>query len=587
MADLERPAEMWWGQIAERAGEAGDQRGDGRRQKDHRPACGERAACGRGGCPMSVCRTPEFKPFVDGPYFPPEDRSSHPGFKILLQKISKEVKTDAQNIGSRDLGSPGPLHTISCEHYGELFWSVFFHSPSLCLTPANLAFLLGSWALEYDSVDGVRALEIALPTLRMVAHGGMRDHVGQGFHRYSTDGLWQGARFEKMLYDRAQLAVASAHAFQESQMFTRAKVGRCSRNRGFYSAEDADSHPSPDAKDKKEGAFYVWTEAKIRQLLGEPLAESTEGATLADVFIHHYWVKENGNVDSAYPLAFVVLCQMYFCVRSLTLHLELEWRIVGCETLFCINRLDQVKFRQYSLSTWSAGLAMSADARVGAILSEERILEQATGIAHFRQTHLHNSTMKDLLQSTYLGSQGTIEHDEPELGMPLDRAFVIRGLLDLYEARQETNCLHWPACLQQRQNELFWDSKGSAYFTTSASRPGCLFRMKEDQDGAEPMGNSVSASNLLRLAIVTGHSEWGEHAVHLLQAFGELLVKVPMVVPEMVCCPPHLPQPELILFPGHFSGSSLSPRQLPTVVRFIGKSSTHLACGVVEGGGGG
>uniref|UniRef100_UPI00358EC788 spermatogenesis-associated protein 20 isoform X1 n=2 Tax=Myxine glutinosa TaxID=7769 RepID=UPI00358EC788 len=537
------------------------------------------ATCGRGGWPMSVWLTPELKPFVGGTYFPPEDRLSHPGFITLLLRISEEWRTNRQSmvdcgegmlskmqkglqLRSLDAAEMPSASTVSQKCFLQLSdlydeeHGGFGEAPKFP-SPTNLAFLMGFWASERNSVDGVRALEMALHTLHMMAHGGMRDHVGQGFHRYSTDGLWHVPHFEKMLYDQAQLAVAYAHAFQITRDEFYANVAQdvllymgrelLNEEGGFYSAEDADSLPSPDAKEKKEGAFYVWTEAKIRELLGESLAESTEGATLADVFIYHYWVKENGNVNSAQD-PYGELAGQNVLHEAYSIELTADRFGLSRESLQ--KNLDSARKTLFEarksrprphldtklLASWN-GLAMSAYARAGAILGEERFLEQATGIAHFLQTHLYNSSMTDLLHSTYLGSQGTIEQlDDPVPGMLSDYAFVIRGLLDLYEARQDTASLDWAACLQQRQNELFWDSKGLAYFTTPASRPGPLFRMKEDQDGAEPMGNSVSASNLLRLAIVAGRPEWEEQAVQLLQAFGELLIKVPMAVPEMVYC---------------------------------------------------
>ncbi|KAG7257973.1 hypothetical protein CRUP_016314 [Coryphaenoides rupestris] len=154
-------------------------------------------------------------------------------------------------------------------------------------------FLMSYWAQNRSTTRGAEALQMALHTLRTMALGGIHDHVAQGFHRYSTDTSWHVPHFEKMLYDQAQLAVSGEQSFADVATDILRYSG------GFYSAEDADSVPAGGGTEKLEGAFCVWTAAEVRELLGAEVVEgaSKRGTNAADIFMHHYGVKEQGNVD--------------------------------------------------------------------------------------------------------------------------------------------------------------------------------------------------------------------------------------------------------------------------------------------------
>ncbi|KFP32791.1 Spermatogenesis-associated protein 20, partial [Colius striatus] len=287
------------------------------------------ATSGGGGWPMSVWLTPDLKPFVGGTYFPPEDGVHRVGFRTVLLRIAEQWKENKDallensqkileallrrsEIRVRGQESPPSPQAVLATCFQQLSSSYdeeyggFSKSPKFP-TPVNLNFLFTYWALHRTTPEGAQALQMALHTLKMMAHGGIHDHIGQGFHRYSTDQHWHVPHFEKMLYDQGQLAATYSRAFQISGDEFFADIARdillyVSRDLsdqagGFYSAEDADSYPTTTSTEKREGAFCVWAAEEIRALLPDPVEGATEGTTLADVFMQHYGVKETGNVS--------------------------------------------------------------------------------------------------------------------------------------------------------------------------------------------------------------------------------------------------------------------------------------------------
>ncbi|MFL6541124.1 MAG: thioredoxin domain-containing protein, partial [Chthoniobacterales bacterium] len=260
------------------------------------------ATSGHGGWPMSVWLTPELKPFVGGTYFPPEDRHGHPAFKKVLQRIadawrknsaeiaeqgSKVIAALAESVGeaasSRGLPDAGAI-----EHaYEQLARSYDAQEGGFGSAPKFPRPSIFNFLFRHGSE---RAREIALVTLRKMAAGGIHDHLGGGFARYSVDTYWHVPHFEKMLYDQAQLAIAYTEAFQITGDSFFADVARdildyvrrdmTSPEGGFYSAEDADSLFEHGKPEHGEGAFYVWTKAEIERVLGDDAA----------IFCSHYGV---------------------------------------------------------------------------------------------------------------------------------------------------------------------------------------------------------------------------------------------------------------------------------------------------------
>ncbi|XP_034414800.1 spermatogenesis-associated protein 20 isoform X2 [Cyclopterus lumpus] len=532
------------------------------------------ATSGGGGWPMSVWLTPDLRPFIGGTYFPPTDHARRPGLRTVLNRIieqwqnnrpalesSGERILEALKKGTAIAANPGegppPAPAVSSRCFQQLAHSYeeeyggFRDAPKFP-TPVNLMFLMSYWSVNRSTSEGVEALQMALHTLRMMALGGIHDHVAQGFHRYSTDSSWHVPHFEKMLYDQAQLAVAYITASQVSGEQLFADVAKdillyvsrdlSDKSGGFYSAEDADSVPASGGPEKREGAFCVWTASEVR----EQLPDVVEGAaTRADVFMHHYGVKEQGNVALEQDPHGELQGQNVLIVRY---SVELTAARFGISVekankLLASARTQMAKVRESRprphldtkmLASWS-GLMLSAYASVGAVLGDKALLERAVQAGNFLKEHLWDAERQTMLRSCYRGDEMEVQQISPPIsGFLDDYAFVIGGLLDLYEATLRTEWLQWAEELQLRQDALFWDHQGGGYFCSDPGDRAVLLRLKEDQDGAEPSANSVSASNLLRLSHYCGRGEWLQRSQQLLAAFSDRLTRVPIALPEMV-----------------------------------------------------
>ncbi|XP_064322988.1 spermatogenesis-associated protein 20 [Phalacrocorax carbo] len=534
------------------------------------------ATSGGGGWPMSVWLTPDLKPFVGGTYFPPEDGVHHVGFRTVLLRIAEQWKENKEALleNSRKIleallhvseirvqgqESPPPSKEVMATCFQQLSNSYdedyggFSKSPKFP-TPVNLNFLFTYWALHRTTPEGARALQMALHTLKMMAHGGIHDHIGQGFHRYSTDQHWHVPHFEKMLYDQGQLAATYSRAFQISGDEFFADVAQdillyVSRDLsdqagGFYSAEDADSYPTTASGKKREGAFCVWSAEEIRALLPDPVEGAIEGTTLGDVFMHHYGVKETGNVspmkDPHQELkgknVLIVQCSLELTAARF----GLELGRLGALLQESRRRLSAARAQRprphldtKMLAAWN-GLMISGFAQAGVALAKQDYVSRAAQAAAFLQRHLFDPTTGRLLRSCYRGKDNTVEQSTvPIQGFLEDYVFIIQALFDLYEASLDQGWLEWALQLQHMQDKLFWDPKGFAYFSSEAGDPSLLLRLKDDQDGAEPTANSVTVTNLLRAACYSGHMEWVEKAGQILAAFSKRLQKIPMILPEM------------------------------------------------------
>ncbi|CAI9163198.1 unnamed protein product [Rangifer tarandus platyrhynchus] len=530
-----------------------------------------------GGWPMNVWLTPNLQPFVGGTYFPPEDGLTRVGFRTVLMRIRDQWKQNkstllensqrvttallarsAISMGDRQLLPSAATMNSRCfqqldEGYDEEYGG-FAEAPKFP-TPVILSFLFSYWLSHRLTQDGSRAQQMALHTLKMMANGGIRDHVGQGFHRYSTDRQWHVPHFEKMLYDQAQLTVAYSQAFQISgdEFYSEVAKGILQyvarnlshRSGGFCSAEDADSPPERGMR-PKEGAFYVWTVKEVQQLLPEPVPGATEPLTSGQLLMKHYGLTETGNISPSQDPKGELQGQNVLTVRySLELtaaRFGLDVEAVrtllnsGLEKLFQARKhRPKPHLDSKMLAAWN-GLMVSGFAVTGAVLGQERVINYAINGAKFLKRHMFDVASGRLMRTCYAGAGGTVEHSNPPCwGFLEDYAFVVRGLLDLYEASQESAWLEWALRLQDTQDRLFWDSRGGGYFCSEAELgDGLPLRLKDDQDGAEPSANSVSAHNLLRLHGFTGHKDWMDKCVCLLTAFSERMRRVPVALPEMV-----------------------------------------------------
>jgi len=515
------------------------------------------ATTGGGGWPMSVWLTPDLKPFVGGTYFPPEDRYGQPGFKKVLERIAAAWKQDHEKIagqGARivealreaQTAQPAAAEKIDAKILSaayEQFSRSFdardggFGSAPKFPRPVTLNFLSRFYARDPSSDSGKHALEMDLITLRKMAAGGMHDHLGGGFHRYSVDRYWHVPHFEKMLYDQAQLALAYLDAFQITQDRQFASVARdildyvardmTSKEGGYFSAEDADSLFEHGKPEHGEGAFYIWTKNEIDTALGNA----------AEIFDFHYGVQSHGNApEGSDPQDEFrgknILIERH-TIAETAQHFQKPEDAVrdllrqSREKLFAIrSKRPRPHFDDKIIAAWN-GLMISAYARAAQILDEPRYLKSATLATNFVRAHLWDDSKKTLYRS-YREGRGRVE------GFADDYAFVIHGLLDLYEASFDIEWLKFAIELQETQDRLFFDGKNGGYFSTSGKDESVVLRMKDDNDSAEPASSSVAAHNLLRLAQIRDKKQWEERAEKTISAFRTTLSRFPSAMPQIL-----------------------------------------------------
>ncbi|PNF43606.1 Spermatogenesis-associated protein 20 [Cryptotermes secundus] len=536
------------------------------------------ATSGGGGWPMSVWLTPELTPVYGGTYFPPADvYYGRPGFRTLLSIIATQWKDNRQKFSEsgskiievlqrtsvldeassgRNAEVPGEACWKKCmqqlSHSFEPEYGGFGKAPKFP-QPVNLNFLFHVYSREPSSETGQRALDMCLHSLQMMAKGGIHDHVSQGFARYSTDDRWHVPHFEKMLYDQAQLVVAYSSAYVATKNPLYADIVRdiltyvdrdlSDKNGGFYSAEDADSYPTHGASHKKEGAFCVWTYNEVQSLLSKHV-NGNDDHSLATVFCTHFNVKPEGNVNPLQDPHNELKNQNVLIATGTEEQtgekLELDVATVqaalkeGREILYeARQKRPRPHLDDKMLTAWN-GLMITGFAKAGQALESKEYVQRAVTAANFVKKHLYNPTAETLLRSCYKGTDGNIAQiSSPIPGFLDDYAFLVRGLLDLYESCFDPSWLEWAEVLQEQQDRLFWDEEGAGYFTSPGSDPRILIRLKEDQDGAEPSGNSVAASNLLRLYSFLDRPELRDRAARLFTAFRTRLTGVPIALPEM------------------------------------------------------
>ena len=512
------------------------------------------ATTGGGGWPMSVWLTPDLKPFVGGTYFPPEDRYGQPAFRTVLERIATAWKENHDKIVEQGgkivealresqsaTTAEGKIDAAILDAaYRQLERSYdpkeggFGNAPKFP-RPVTFNFLTRFYARDLNGESGKHALEMTLFTLRKMAAGGMHDHIGGGFHRYSVDRYWHVPHFEKMLYDQAQLAIAYLDAFQITRDRQYESVARdildyvardmASKEGGFFSAEDADSPVVAAAADRghletKEGAFYVWTEKEIDAALGNA----------AEIFAFHYGVQPHGNAPEGSDPHDEFRAKNILIERHTIAETAQHFKKTGEEVT---NSLAQSRAKLFSIrakrprphlddkviAAWN-GLMISAYARAAQILDEPRYLEIATRAGKFLRTNLYEEKSK-LLYRNYRGGRSDIE------GFADDYAFVIQGLLDLYEASFDVEWLKFAVELQKTQDRFFFDEKNGGYFSTSGKDESVFLRMKDDNDGAEPAASSVAALNLLRLAQFRDDKQIAERARKTTDTFAATLSHFP------------------------------------------------------------
>jgi uncharacterized protein YyaL (SSP411 family) len=515
------------------------------------------ATTGSGGWPMSVWLTPDLEPIFGGTYFPPDDRGGRRGFLSILRELARLWEDDREKVlgqgektvmalrqyaeqATREPGPLDPEKIQTCfQHLRSAYdedWGGFGGAPKFP-QPSNLLLLhrLAGPGRDDDST-AKESLRMSIGTHRAMVAGGMIDHLGGGFHRYSVDATWHVPHFEKMLYDQAQLARSYLELYQLTgdKSWAEIVVGILDYVRrdmthpdgGFYSAEDADS-TDPETGEHAEGAFYVWTAEEIRAALGDD----------AGLFIRHHGVMEDGNVDPAndphgeFRGVNILVGRTSIEETAKAFNLEVEVAAASIKrsrkTLFDLReRRPRPHLDDKVITAWN-GLMISAFARAYRGLGRSADLETAVRAADFVRTHLWDLEAKRLYRN-FRGGRSAVE------GFCADYAALIHGLIDLYEASGDLRWLNWAFQLQRVQDKLFWDETGGGYFDSGSSDPSVLVRMKEDYDGAEPTPSSVAALNLLRLGRMLGRSELEETGRKTIEAFAAQWGKMPQAMPYMM-----------------------------------------------------
>jgi uncharacterized protein YyaL (SSP411 family) len=496
---------------------------------------------GQGGWPMSMFLMPDLKPFFGGTYFPPSDKYGRPGFKRILQSIAQVWQSDRQKLldsagqitseiekqtrvapgeAAGGLADLGPDIIRNCVHalsrafdpvHGGIGQAPKFPHPM------ELRLLLRAW----QRFDDGKAMDMVRLTLDKMARGGIYDHLGGGFARYSTDDRWLVPHFEKMLYDNALLTQAYVEAFQATgEPFYREVVEHTldfvrremtSADGGFYSAQDADS-------EGVEGKYYVWSKQEIDQLLGKDLSE---------MFCYVYDVSDDGNWEEKNILN-----------RSRTYEqdarmLRVDERELRTKLKEARSRLLEVRSRRVPpardekiLTSWN-GLMIAAFAQAAGALDQPAHATAASRAAAFALDNMR-SNKGTLLRTCSAGSKAKLN------AYLEDYAFLIEGLIALYEATFELRWLTSAIELADVMIDQFWDARDGGFFYTGRDHEALLTRSKDPHDSSIPSGNSMAATALLRLARLTGRNVYQERAETTLRLFQSLMTERPFVVSQML-----------------------------------------------------
>jgi uncharacterized protein YyaL (SSP411 family) len=522
------------------------------------------ATTGAGGWPMSVWLTPDLKPFFGGTYFPPTRRWGRPGFIDVLKQLADAWRSERgqvtesadavverlKSLGSADEPAPdrAPVAGLDAIDAGiGSFVQSFdqrhggFGGAPKFPRPAELFFLLRAYAVTGDR----RPRGMALETLRAMALGGMRDHVGGGFHRYSVDAQWRVPHFEKMLYDQAQLALANLEALQVSGEEFYGAVAEdtldyvrrdlTSPDGAFYSAEDADSLiPQPAGGDhghaeKREGAFYVWSAGELDRLLGPD----------APIVARRFGVEPRGNALSDPQGEFEGQNILYVAQSIDDVAVRTGTSVDAVMTALARARTTLFEARSARprphlddkiLAAWN-GLMIGAFARGARVLVDSprrtEWRETAERAAGWVRDHLWVAGEKKLLRRFRDGEAAIDAFCE-------DYAYLVAGLVELFQATGTAGWLEWALELSAAQAERFFDERDGGWFSTTGTDRSVLLRLKEDYDGAEPAAASVTVGNLLMLGHLTGDETLTQRAGRTLERYGPQIGRAVRVMPLMV-----------------------------------------------------
>jgi len=482
------------------------------------------AMTGRGGWPLTIIMTPEKKPFFAATYIPRTGRAGQAGMMEIIPRI-KEIwdKKRDELLGSADRildylkqaqsqpsDQAANLDGAFLERGYAALASLYdpqnggFGTAPKFPAPHNLFFLLRHWHRTGDK----HALQMVETTLQAMRLGGIYDHVGNGFHRYSTDAEWLVPHFEKMLYDQALMAIAYTEGHQATGKEEYARTAReildyvlrdmTSPQGGFFSAEDADS-------EGEEGKFYVWTAEELKETLDKEEFK---------LFIRLFDVHESGNFEKGGNILRLrsSLCDAASVLKISEQDLYDQLEKIGAKLFLArVKRVHPLKDDKI-LTDWN-GLMIAALAKAAQALPEakdDKYARAATKAADFILKEMQ--TGEGRLLHRYRGEAGISANLD-------DYAFLIWGLIDLYETVFDAKYLKAALQLNQTMMQHFWDKDQGGFFFSADDAKALPLRKKEFYDGAIPSGNSIAMLCLLRLMHLSGGTELEEWAWDLARSF--------------------------------------------------------------------
>jgi uncharacterized protein YyaL (SSP411 family) len=476
------------------------------------------AMTGRGGWPMTMFLTPDTVPFHGGTYYPPTDRGGMPGFMRVLQGVAgiwqdkrDEVREQSGAVLERiqafaNAASPsddpldaGLIHeaVAKLERTFDRVHGGFGASPKFPQPPVLELLMRAAASPSEECSESAR--DMVEFTLRRMAHQGIYDQVGGGFHRYATDRAWLVPHFEKMLYDNAQLARLYAHAYQAWNLPLYRRVAletleyllRDMRDPagGFFSSEDADS-------EGEEGKFYVWNHAEFTAV-----APDAAG---------WFGVSERGNWEGT---------------NILIAASDDPPEDARAKLLEVRSRRVRPALDDKVLTSWN-GLAIAAFAEAGGAFARPDLVEAARAAAGFVLDRMRGSNGR--LLHAYKDGRASV------LGMLEDYAYLADGLFALWEATFEPRWIEAAEELVRQMVDLFWDEEGGGFFTTGIDHEALLVRQKELVESVTPSPNGVAALVLQKMAIITGDETQADRARQVLRLARTLMERAPQAAPSFL-----------------------------------------------------
>lgn len=485
---------------------------------------------GQGGWPLSMFLTPDGEPFYGGTYFPPQDRHGMPAFSKVLLAVAdayRHKRTDVEESAKvvkstleKHSKSISPSEVIDRETYLRAYGVIEnnfdqknggFGSYPKFPQPMVLEFLLRYY--NTDKVGNAKALEMVNITLEHMAKGGIYDHLGGGFHRYSTDATWLIPHFEKMLYDNALISQLYTHAFQATKNNEYKRIATetldyilremTDKDGGFYSAQDADSEGS-------EGKFFIWSEDELRTVLDE-----TQFEAIREYFsIEKEGYFEGSNILNT-PLSISELAtRLGVHETSLTATIE------DAKNVLMNNRESRIapETDRKILTSWN-GLMINSLVLASAVFEREDYLRAAKSNARFILNHMrHEGRIMRSYKDNLSGIKGFLE----------DYASITAGLLSLYEFTLEPDWFNEAKGIADNMLDLFWDSGERIFYDTGIDQERLIIRPRNITDNAIPCGASMATNVLLKLSVLTGDNRYKDTAVDSLKSVQNFMGQIPV-----------------------------------------------------------